>query len=115
MTEPLTGIDLPLQSIVSGRQPYLHDLVAAVCAPAVCLTGVDGQVRPEGVRGLCAFDKRGPVPPARDVDGEEPTAIQGRPLGGRMRPSRESPAQSVTRPLIRPCSSIATGKSRPRA
>ena len=82
MTEPLTGIHLPLQSIVSGRQPYLHDLVAAVCAPAVCLTGVDGQVRPEGVRGLYAFDKRVLSHLLVTVDGEEPTAIQGRPLGG---------------------------------
>ena len=64
------------------RQPYLHDLVCTVRAPAVVLSGPDGQVRPQGVQGGYVADRR--VLSCFEVtfDGEPPTPIGSEIDGG---------------------------------
>jgi glycogen debranching enzyme len=64
-----------------GRQPYLHQLVTAVYAPAMALSGADGQVRRCGVQGLYVQDLRVLDRLVVTVDGAEPVYL-GRDLGG---------------------------------
>ena len=40
------------------RQPYLHELLASVRAPALALAGPDGQLRDSGVQGVYLHDRR---------------------------------------------------------
>ncbi len=63
-------------------QPYLHDLVCAVRAPALAVCGTDGQIRSEGVHGVYVGDRRIVSHAVWTIDGAEPTALQGHPLGG---------------------------------
>lgn len=56
------------------RQPYLHDLVTAVRAPAVALSGDDGQIR-SGVHGIFRSDRRLLSQLTVRVDGAEPEAV----------------------------------------
>lgn len=63
------------------RQPALHRLVAAVCAPALSLSEDDGQIRPKGAQGLYVDDVRVLSELVVTVDGEEPVPL-GRDLGG---------------------------------
>lgn len=52
-----TGPQAPAVGAAPG-QPYLHDLVSAVCAPAMSLSGQDGQIRATGAQGLYVGDLR---------------------------------------------------------
>ena len=42
----------------SGMQPFLHDLVSLVCAPAFMLSGADGSVSGRGAEGFFIHDRR---------------------------------------------------------
>ena len=63
-------------------QPYLHDLVCAVRAPALVVSGTDGQIRSEGVHGVYVGDRRIVSHAVWTIDGAEPTPLQGHPVGG---------------------------------
>ena len=63
-------------------QPFLHDLVCAVRAPALAVSGVDGQIRAEGVHGIYVSDRRIISRAVLTIDGAEPTSLQGNPVGG---------------------------------
>ncbi len=52
MTEPETD------PRATGMQPFLHDLVTCLNAPAVALSSADGQIRPSGAQGVFAADLR---------------------------------------------------------
>ncbi|HTW97282.1 MAG TPA: glycogen debranching N-terminal domain-containing protein, partial [Acidimicrobiales bacterium] len=66
------------------RQPALHRLVAAVRAPALALSGDDGQIRPGGAEGLYVEDLRVLCELVVTLDGEEPVGV-GFDLGGGRR------------------------------
>ena len=63
-------------------QPFLHDLVCAVRAPALAVSGADGQIRAEGVHGIYVSDRRIISRAVLTIDGTEPTSLQGNPVGG---------------------------------
>ncbi|MEO8889201.1 MAG: glycogen debranching N-terminal domain-containing protein [Jatrophihabitantaceae bacterium] len=56
------------------RQPYLHELITAVRAPAVALSGRDGQIR-SGVHGVFRADRRLLSVLIVRVDGTEPEPV----------------------------------------
>lgn len=58
-----------------NRQPPLHQLISAVCAPALSLSGDDGQIHPRGAQGLYVQDVRVLSELIVTVDGEEPVPI----------------------------------------
>ncbi len=64
--------DRPVRSL---HQPALHHLVAAVCAPALSLSGWDGQIRREGAEGLYVDDVRALSELVVTVDGAEPVPL----------------------------------------
>jgi len=57
------------------RQPALHQLICAVRAPALSLSGDDGQIRPGGAQGLYVQDVRVLSKFVVMVDGEEPVPV----------------------------------------
>ena len=57
------------------QQPYLHDLLACVRAPALVLTGPDGQLRAGGVQGGYLADRRILSRSVLTVAGAEPAPI----------------------------------------
>ncbi|HST48975.1 glycogen debranching N-terminal domain-containing protein [Jatrophihabitans sp.] len=59
------------------QQPYLHDLLACVRAPALVLTGRDGQLRDGGVQGGYLADRRILSRSVLQVAGAEPAPISG--------------------------------------
>jgi len=59
----------------SGGQPYLNDLVTAVSAPAMSLSGRDGQIRPGGAEGLYVHDLRVISQLVLSIGGAEPVAV----------------------------------------
>ncbi len=61
---------------------YLNDLVSAVYAPAMCLSGPDGQIRPGGPQGLYVRDLRVLSEVVVKVDGTEPVPLGHDLLGG---------------------------------
>jgi glycogen debranching enzyme len=64
-------------------QPYLNNLVTAVFAPAMSLSGRDGQMRPEGgVEGLYVHDLRALNQFVLTVDGSEPVQLGYELVGG---------------------------------
>jgi glycogen debranching enzyme len=63
-------------------QPYLNNLVTAVCAPAMSLSRHDGQMRPEGVEGLYVQDLRALSQFVLTVNGAEPVALGYELVGG---------------------------------
>ena len=65
-----------------GLQPYLNNLVTAVCAPAMSLSGRDGQMRREGVEGLYVQDVRALSQLVLTVDGSEPVPLGYELVGG---------------------------------
>jgi glycogen debranching enzyme len=67
---------------VGGGQPYLHNMVSAVCAPAMALSGSDGQVRPGGAQGLYVNDVRVLSALVLSVDGQEPVCLRRDLVGG---------------------------------
>lgn len=60
---------------MSGRQPLLHDLAIALCAPTVVLSGQDGQLRGDGTQGVLHGDLRVLSEAVVTVDGREPEPI----------------------------------------
>jgi glycogen debranching enzyme len=63
------------------REPYLHDLVSAVRAPAQALSGRDGQIRPDGAQGLYVGDRRVLSQLIVTLDGAEPAPLQAGAAG----------------------------------
>ncbi|HET9060044.1 MAG TPA: glycogen debranching N-terminal domain-containing protein [Acidimicrobiales bacterium] len=59
---------------ISG-QPHLQDLVTAVRAPAMSLSGADGQIRSGGAQGIFVNDVRALSRLELLVDGNEPLAL----------------------------------------
>ena len=64
------------------KQPYLDNLVTAVCAPAMSLSRRDGQMRPEGVEGLYVHDLRALSQFLLTVNGAEPVPLGYELVGG---------------------------------
>ena len=68
---------------VAGVQPYLDNLVTAVFAPAMSVSGRDGQMRSEaGVAGLYVHDLRALNQFVLTVDGSEPVQLGYELVGG---------------------------------
>lgn len=67
------------------REPYLHDLVCAVRAPAQALSGQDGQIRTAGVQGLYVSDRRVLSLMVVTLDGTEPAPLRAWPAGDTAR------------------------------
>jgi glycogen debranching enzyme len=63
------------------REPYLHDLVCAVRAPAQAISGRDGQVRAQGVQGVFVGDLRILSRLVLTLDGIEPAPLQAEAAG----------------------------------
>jgi glycogen debranching enzyme len=57
------------------REPYLHDLICAVRAPAQVLSGRDGQIRATGVQGGYVSDRRVLSLMIVTLDGVEPAPL----------------------------------------
>lgn len=68
--------------VAQSQQPLLHDLVVAVAAPAVALSGTDGQVRPQGAQGVFVADRRVCSRLEVLVDGRPATPLRGVEDGG---------------------------------
>ena len=64
-------------SSTAGWQPYLHELLACVRAPALALTDPDGQLRDSGVQGIYIADRRILSRSMLTVAGAELAAISG--------------------------------------
>ena len=64
------------------RQPYLHDLVCTVRAPAVVLSAGDGQIHANGVQGGYLADRRMLCRFEVLIDGEPPTPVSAEVDGG---------------------------------
>lgn len=62
-------------------QPYLHDLVCAVRAPGLAISGPDGQIRAEGVHGAYVGDFRVLSRAVLTIGGTEPVPLSGHPVG----------------------------------
>lgn len=63
------------------EQPQLHQLVATLAAPTLCLSDADGQIRQAGANGLYVNDVRVLSELVLRVEGAEPTAL-GHDLAG---------------------------------
>ncbi|WP_405727417.1 amylo-alpha-1,6-glucosidase [Streptomyces sp. NBC_01537] len=59
------------------QQPYLHDLLCAVRAPAVALSGRDGGIAGSGVNGVFVNDRRILSVSAVELQGAELTSVLG--------------------------------------
>jgi glycogen debranching enzyme len=59
------------------RQPYLHDLLCAVRAPALALCGRDGGIEGSGVSGVFVNDRRILSASTVEVEGSELTPVLG--------------------------------------
>jgi glycogen debranching enzyme len=64
------------------RRRYLNELVSAVSAPAMCLSGADGQVREGGAQGLYVQELRAVSQLVVTVDGTEPVPLGHEARGG---------------------------------
>lgn len=67
--------DQPLPAPPSEGQPSLHHLVTTVCAPAMVLSGPDGQLRAAGAQGAYVDDTRILSALGVTVGGVEPEAL----------------------------------------
>jgi glycogen debranching enzyme len=67
------------------REPYLHDLVCAVRAPAQVLSGRDGQIRATGVQGVYVSDRRVLSLMVVTLDGVEPDPLRAWSAGDAAR------------------------------
>ncbi|WP_459707635.1 glycogen debranching N-terminal domain-containing protein [Actinophytocola sp. KF-1] len=63
------------------NQPFLHELVTAVAAPATVLSAPDGQLRRDGAQGWLVADVRHVTELTVTVDGREPVALGHRQDG----------------------------------
>jgi glycogen debranching enzyme len=61
--------------------PLLHDLVSCVSAPALVLSGPDGQIRPDGVQGWFHHDRRLLSALMVSLNGREPDGLRGESRG----------------------------------
>jgi glycogen debranching enzyme len=59
------------------RQPWLHDLVTAVRAPALALSGTDGQVTGDDATGVYVGDRRALSRLVVTLDGRAPVPLRG--------------------------------------
>jgi glycogen debranching enzyme len=58
-------------------QPFIHDQLICVAAPALAISGGDGQFRGEGAQGLYLGDRRVVSTLVVSLDGREPEPISG--------------------------------------
>jgi glycogen debranching enzyme len=65
----------PTVNATAGLQPFLHESVSCVSAPAVALSGQDGQIRSGGAHGVFRYERRVLSQLIVDVDGHEPVAV----------------------------------------
>ncbi|HEY0166066.1 MAG TPA: glycogen debranching N-terminal domain-containing protein [Jatrophihabitans sp.] len=65
----------------AGRQPYLHELLVCVAAPALALTDPDGQLRDGGAQGVYLADRRILSRSVLTVAGAELAPISAEPVG----------------------------------
>jgi glycogen debranching enzyme len=61
--------------------PLLHDLVSCVQAPALVLSGPDGQIRPDGVQGWFHHDRRLLSALMLSLNGREPDGLRAESRG----------------------------------
>jgi len=73
--------EVPRPAPVRGNQPYLHELVTVVAAPALALSGPDGQLTGAGATGVYLGDRRVLSRLVVTVDGREPVSVRGQPTG----------------------------------
>jgi glycogen debranching enzyme len=71
----------PREATVRDNQPYLHELVTVVAAPALVLSGTDGQLTGDGADGVYLADRRVLSRLAVTVDGHGPVPVRGRSTG----------------------------------
>ncbi|MGB3443941.1 MAG: glycogen debranching N-terminal domain-containing protein [Actinophytocola sp.] len=86
------------------NQPYLHDLVTAVTAPATVLSSPDGQLRRDGAQGWLVADVRHLAELTVTVDGREPVALghrQDGPAGLRFVAAARHLGDEITEPTVR--------------
>jgi glycogen debranching enzyme len=86
MNDQVTPTDV-LGAVRSPEEPgakltYLNNLVTAVCAPAMSLSGRDGQVRATGPEGLYVHDLRALTQSVLTVNGAEPLPLGFDLVGG---------------------------------
>lgn len=67
--------------MTAGKQPYLHDLVIALRAPAMAMSGTDGQVDGSGAEGFYVADRRVLSRFLVTVDGVPPAPVLGASIG----------------------------------
>jgi len=75
MSDPTTAVD------ALRRQPLLHDLLPALCAPTQAWSAADGQVRSHGAQGVYHSDLRVLSLATLLVGGEEPETVAAGPDG----------------------------------
>ena len=68
----------------AAGQPYLHDLISAVGAPAMALSGPDGQIRPGGAQGIYVNDVRAISELVLTVGGQQPVPLGHDRQGGHV-------------------------------
>ncbi len=86
------------------NQPFLHELVTAVRAPAVVLSGRDGQIRPVGAQGWLVADVRHLSELTVTLDGREPVALghrQESPSRQRFVGAARHLGDEITEPTVR--------------
>ena len=69
------------EAAVRGNQPYLHELVTVVAAPALVLSDPDGQLTGAGAGGVYLADRRVLSRLAVTVDGAGPAPVRGQSTG----------------------------------
>jgi hypothetical protein len=79
----------------------VHDAVICVAAPALALSGADGQVRGTGNHGFYEQDRRLLSRLVLRVDGREPEPVLGRTVTASTARSSASCAPLTARVLIR--------------
>ncbi|ACZ20596.1 glycogen debranching enzyme [Sanguibacter keddieii DSM 10542] len=79
MSDPTTAVDAP--PVLPRRQPLLHDLLPALCAPTQAWSAADGQVRSHGGQGFYHSDLRVLSLATVLVGGEEPETVAAGPDG----------------------------------
>ena len=73
----------PREASVRDEQPYLHELVTVVAAPALVLSDADGQLTGAGATGVYLADRRVLSRLVVGVDGREPAKVGGQSLDTR--------------------------------
>ncbi len=73
----------PREASVRDEQPYLHELVTVVAAPALVLSDADGQLTGAGATGVYLADRRVLSRLVVGVDGREPATVGGQSLDTR--------------------------------